>query len=282
MHVEQVDESSKRELIQFLLRHEEYTLFLLGNFEAHGYVMTDAVHSGNFKLVRADDRVCAAFCLTRGGNLLVYSETDDSALIDLIVESCREEVVSLRGLLGEWEFCAAFWSFLKDKGAVQETFASQAILYSVDLSQCSFSPQPHVRLLIAGDYAQWRPLRLRYIQEENIPNNLSEKQMHEQFVWKTDKKIAWGFFQEGTLVSIADLNAKALDLGQVGGVYTVPEFRRRGFSKAVLKHLMHDAKNIHSIRKLIIFTGVENIAARKVYEPLGGQAVGYFAIFFGK
>lgn len=91
----------------------------------------------------------------------------------------------------------------------------------------------------------------------------------------------WGLFLNNILVSIADLNAKALDLGQVGGVYTVPSFRQGGYSKSVMKQLLRDAKELHNIRKLIIFTGDKNFPAQKLYNSLGVSQVGYFALLFG-
>lgn len=71
------------------------------------------------------------------------------------------------------------------------------------------------------------------------------------------------FFLNNKLISIAELNAKALDLGQVGGVYTTPAFRQKGYSKSVMKQLLIDA-NQH------------------LYKFLGAFQVGYFALFFGK
>ena len=71
-------------------------------------------------------------------------------------------------------------------------------------------------------------------------------------------------------------------LGQVGSVYTTPIHRRKGYSKAIIRRLLHDAKELHAIRKLVIFTEIEHPAARKVYESLGCKHMGYFALFFGK
>jgi predicted GNAT family acetyltransferase len=118
--------------------------------------------------------------------------------------------------------------------------------------------------------------------EEGVPNDLSDEQLFDIYLDKVRKKIIWGFFLQGKLVSIADLNAKALDLGQVGGVYTIPSFRMKGYSKSVMQQLLLDAKKLHSIRKLIIFTGEKNFAAQKLYNGLGVQHIGYFSLLFGR
>jgi predicted GNAT family acetyltransferase len=72
-----------------------------------------------------------------------------------------------------------------------------------------------------------------------------------------------------------------LDLGQVGGVYTVPSFRQKGYSRSVMQQLLLDAKEIHQIRKMIIFTGDQNFPAQKLYTSLGVSKIGFFALLFG-
>ncbi len=144
-----------------------------------------------------------------------------------------------------------------------------------------FPTQPNVRLLSEVDYVQWKPLRLDFIMEEGFPNDLTDDQLLDQFLDKAKKKITWGLFLKDTLVSIADLNAKAQDLGQVGGVYTVPKFRQMGYSRSVMQQLLSDTKKLHGVRKLIIFTGEKNFPAQKLYNSLGASQVGYFALLFG-
>lgn len=50
--VEAVTQLSKQEMLDFLKEHENYALFLLGNFENYGAILTENPYSGNFKLIR--------------------------------------------------------------------------------------------------------------------------------------------------------------------------------------------------------------------------------------
>ncbi len=280
--IEPINDSNKFEMLEFLKQHENYTLFLLGNFENYGFNLSQAPYSGNFKLIRSHDEIVGVFSLTKKGSLLIETTARDS-IFEMVLKSCLEESISLTGLVGNWEFCNPFWNFLKNKKVIQtEIFNSKEILYSVDLSNVSSLPQPNVRLLTEADYLQWKPLRLDYLIEEGVPNDLSDEQLFDIYLDKVSKKIIWGFFLQDKLVSIADLNAKALDLGQVGGVYTTPSFRKKGYSKSVMQQLLLDAKKLHSIRKLIIFTGEKNFAAQKLYNALGVQHIGYFSLLFGR
>lgn len=279
--IERVDDSNKDLMLEFLKQNENYTLFLLGNFENYGFKLTEAPYSGNYKLIRSDDKIVGVFCLTKKGSLLIEAIAS-KAIFEKVLNSCSEESISLSGLVGNWEFCHSFWNFLKEKKIIQkETFNSKEILYTVDLSNASCFPQTHVRLLTESDYPQWKPLRLDYLIEEGFPNDLSDEQLLNLYLDKVRRKIIWGFFLNDKLVSIADLNAKALDLGQVGGVYTVPSYRKRGYSKSVMQKLLYDAKTVHLIRKLIIFTGEKNFPAQKLYHAIGVIPVGYFSLLFG-
>ncbi len=279
--IEMASEDTEAEMIGFLKKHEDYSLFLLGNHEAYGNRITEAPYSGNFKLIRRSNNLRGVFCLTRSGSLMVQSEIQEP-VFELILKSCREEAIPITGVIGEWSFCSLFWEFLKTKGIIQqEVFVSREILYTLNVSEASFSKDERVRLLNKEDFFQWQYRHHEYIEEEKLPKQMNEEQLKNQFLWKVDQKIIWGLFVQDKLTTIAELNAKALDLGQVGGVYTSPPFRKQGLATALMRQLSLDAKNLHGIRKLIIFTGENNAPARTVYESLGVNKKGYFALLFG-
>jgi predicted GNAT family acetyltransferase len=70
-------------------------------------------------------------------------------------------------------------------------------------------------------------------------------------------------------------------LGQLGGVYTLPAFRKKGFAKSLISHLMGELQSLDKVHHLIIFTGEGNKAAKRLYESLGAHFVGHYALLFG-
>jgi len=279
--IEAVSSENQENIIAFLKNHSDYSLFLLGNFENYGAHLGESPYSGNYKLIRFDNEIVAVFCLTKKGGLLIQSIVSQP-VFDIVLADCLEEKIPIKGLVGDWEFCHVFWQFLKEKRIIQtETFTSKEILYQADPSQALASQQLNVRVLETNDYGQWKPLRIEYLKEEGFPNDLSDEQLLELFIDKCNKKIVWGFFLNNKLVSMADLNAKAADLGQLGGVYTAPAFRRKGYSRAVICKLLADLKTIHNMHKLIIFTGENNLPAQRLYESIGVKSIGNFALLFG-
>ena len=281
MIYEKVTPESKEELIRFLKENEEYSLFLLNNLETYGPELSEALYSGNFKILRERDKLIAAFCLTRKGTVLVQCKKFDMKVYEAIVLASLEEKIPISGTVGEWEFAYSLWNFLKQRKIIQkETYVSREVLYAVNLDQTDYSPDTDARLLKPTDFDAWIKLNEAYFLEMGYPGN-SLKETHDEFLKLAAQKIIWGLFLEGKLVAIANLNARFSDLGQLGGVYTIPDFRRRGLSTRLIRHIIHDAKALHHLRKLIIFTGESNHPARAVYESLGISPCGHYALLFG-
>jgi predicted GNAT family acetyltransferase len=69
---------------------------------------------------------------------------------------------------------------------------------------------------------------------------------------------------------------------QIGGVFTRRDVRRRGYSRAVLAHLLKDARDIHGLDRMFLFTAEQNTAARTLYEAAGFERFGHFGLFFGE
>jgi predicted GNAT family acetyltransferase len=73
---------------------------------------------------------------------------------------------------------------------------------------------------------------------------------------------------EGKIVAVASSNGLAIKAFQILGVATHPDFQRKGYAKAVCSHLIRYMQT-KGATKAIIFTGEENVAARKCYLDLG-------------
>jgi RimJ/RimL family protein N-acetyltransferase len=87
----------------------------------------------------------------------------------------------------------------------------------------------------------------------------------------------WILVEEERPVAYSAFNARLPDVVQIGGVWTPPELRRRGYARAVVAGSLLEARREGSSRA-ILFTGVENIAARRAYEALGFRVVGDYGL----
>ena len=82
-------------------------------------------------------------------------------------------------------------------------------------------------------------------------------------------------------MSLVGITAMHDTIAQIGGVFTLPDHRRSGLSTDVMITLMHDAHCLHRLDRLFLFTGEDNVAARRMYESLGFESFGHFGLFFG-
>ena len=83
-------------------------------------------------------------------------------------------------------------------------------------------------------------------------------------------------------MSITAIVALHRRLAQIGGVYTMPDRRRRGFNRIVMNTVIHESRVVHDLERLFLFTGETNVPARHLYESLGFERFGHFGLFFGE
>ena len=64
---------------------------------------------------------------------------------------------------------------------------------------------------------------------------------------------------------------------QVGGVYTPPEFRRRGYARAVVAASLGEAAT-GGAEQAVLFTPQANKAAQRAYEAIGFRSSGRYRV----
>ena len=281
--IRHVTDSDLERVRSFLERHVDTSLFLLSTLAALGPRLGHHLNSGNFRRIEEKGEIVAVFCLTRRGNLLVQA----GGRIDLaeqIFEACEGEPIEVRGVVGEWPMAEALWKLLRADPRFETTHNLKDVLYRLMLRD-TVGPMPEtpsVRLLDAADFVQWERLNADYFAELSLPLQATIEQRRNDFIMRVRSGLWWGAFDDSyELVSIAALNATYGALGQVGGVYTHPGFRRKGYSYAVMQMLITDCRHRLAFDKLVLFTGEDNMSARKLYESLGFEPAGAFGLLLG-
>jgi predicted GNAT family acetyltransferase len=267
----------------FLESHVDTSLFLLSTLAALGPRLGQHLNSGNFRLIEEAGQVVAVCCLTRRGNLLVQAggRTD---LAEQIFEACETEPIEVRGVVGEWPMAEALWKFLRADPRFETTHHLKDVLYRLMLNEKpgTRAERANVRALDAGDFVQWERLNSAYFAELSLPLQATLEQRRTDFIVRIRSGLWWGAFDDcHELVSIAAINATYGSLGQVGGVYTRPAERRKGLSRAVMQLLIEDCRRRLHFEKLVLFTGEDNSAARRLYESLGFEPAGAFGLLLG-
>jgi predicted GNAT family acetyltransferase len=286
--IRHVTDSDLERVRAFLESHVDTSLFLLSTLAALGPRLGQHLNSGNFRMVEEEGRIVAVFCLTRRGNLLVQA-AGRADLADSIFQACETEPIETRGIVGEWQTAEALWKLLRADPRFETTHNLKDVLYRLMLKgavpsaeRSPFRGRFDVRTLDSDDFVQWERLNRAYFAELSLPLQATLEQRRTDFIVRIRSGLWWGAFDEYfELVSIASLNATYGSMGQVGGVYTRPADRRKGLARAVMQLLIEDSRTRLGFEKLILFTGEDNAAARRLYESMGFEPAGAFGLLLG-
>lgn len=89
--------------------------------------------------------------------------------------------------------------------------------------------------------------------------------------------MVWVVEEHGRAVATSGFNAATREAVQIGGVYTPPELRGRGYARAVVAQSLLDAR-ARGIARSILFTGDDNLPAQAAYRSLGYERIGDYRI----
>lgn len=275
------NEKLSKSAIALLKKHQEASLFLLNTLKEHGVQKTDSAFSGDFQCLVCDDKVVGVFLLNGMGRLLL--QTDKEAdYSNLIIDSILPKISRFTGLIGDWELTKQFLNALKLRfPTIQQKVCKKEILYRHDLGEspkASNNENESVRFLTAADYHSWDKLISGFREELNSVLFHNDPQKQQRYIGEVENRYWWGLFRGQKLITICAYTAKFEDCAQIGGVYTLPEERGKGSAKQIIKQVMLDSKNIHNVKKLVLFTHENNHSAQKVYEGLGFKAIGYIGL----
>jgi predicted GNAT family acetyltransferase len=91
------------------------------------------------------------------------------------------------------------------------------------------------------------------------------------------KNNLWVLEAAGIIAATTAIGAEVSGMVQVGGVYTLPGYRSRGYGRVVVAGSLLEVRK-RGAKKAILFTGTDMPAAQKVYRALGFRAIGEYGL----
>ena len=144
-----------------------------------------------------------------------------------------------------------------------------------------------VRLLDPADARAYQSLRLRALRESPAafsasPEDEADRSMDEvaaRIAAAADGSICTlGIFEHddlaGFLAVIHPLREKLRHRMELAGMYVAPEFRRRGFGRALLGAALVHAQSIPGVRQITLGVNATNTAARALYQSAAFECFG--------
>jgi GNAT superfamily N-acetyltransferase len=262
----------------FLRRHRDTSMFLRSNARQAGLVYTgkrlEAVYVGAF---RAGELVGVA-AHGWNGMLLIQAPEQTEVVTRAAVEASRRPVSGLAGPAGQVRETRR----ALDLEEVPATLEEDEDLYVLDLAGWDVP-----RALQGGALTCRPPLpserdtlidwRLGY-EVETLGRQETQALRAQAAEWMdgyiTDG-VAWVASVSGKPVSLCMFNARMPDIVQLGGVYTPPAERGRGYAKAVVAHSVHEGRK-RGAERAVLFTSNPN--AVRSYEAVGFRRTGDFGL----
>lgn len=274
-------------LERFLEREADTTMFLRSNLAAAGLEYDGSTYSAQYVAAwRGGDIVgVAAHCWN--GNLVLHAP---GRVADVVQEAVRTSARRVAALLGPWAQLVEARAAL-DLGDAPTAMESRDILFALDLGGLKMPALlAHPDSLFvcrpgtADDLEILTEYRVAYSKEvlgaRDSPD-LAARCREE--IMRFIGRGAWLLCERERPVACSFFNARTPDCVQVGGVYTPPELRGRGFGRAVVAGSLAAVRS-EGVRRSILFTGEDNHAAQAAYRALGYESIGDYGlmIFFAE
>ena len=262
----------------FLASRAESSLFLLANARRVGFADSGRAFTGTYAGAFEGEFLTAVAAHFWNGIVAVQAPTHLAAVLRRAVGASRRDVA---GLTGPYDQVVLARQAL---GAAARPAALEAPqgLFVLDLARldvpaalaskavCCRRPRDgDLPLLVA-----WRAAyRCEVLGEPAGRENEAAAQEDIRTLQATGSH--WLLELEGSPVAYSAFNARLPEIVQVGGVWTQPDRRGRGFGRAVVAASLIEAR-AQAVRRAVLFT--ENPAARRAYEAIGFRKAGEYGL----
>ena len=264
----------------FLSRHADTSMFLRANARSAGLVdQGEPLQATHVAVIEAGAIVgVAAHCWN--GMLLVQAPTHAP---DVARAAMRHSGRAITGFSGPWSQVVAARAAL-GLAAAPAMKDSRDELYALELDRLVVPPQlasgavrcRHPRPEDLELLIEWRTrFSIEALGAAEGPDLRRASRADVQL--QHERGADWVLFDQGNPVAHSVFNAMLPDIVQIGGVWTPPEFRARGYARSVVAGSLVAAGK-QGVRRAVLFADPNNAAARAAYLALGFAIVGDYGL----
>jgi predicted GNAT family acetyltransferase len=264
----------------FLLPRVEASMFLIGNLRSRGFTDSGQAYEGTYAGAFEAGRIVGIVAHYWNQVLVFQASAHLEALWRAAIRTSGRPIGGLIGPSDQVDVVKETLDVAESNLQMDETEK----LYSLKLDE----------LIVPGDLdsgvvqgrrmepqdlellTRWRvAYALEALGEEDTPRLRErtrasmERSLKEQRTWVLEHR--------GEPVACSSFNTAIKEAVQIGGVWTPPELRSRGYGRAVVAASLLDAR-AEGVTTAILFTPEDNIPAQKAYEALGFRHIDSYRI----
>ncbi|MBD2517828.1 GNAT family N-acetyltransferase [Nostoc sp. FACHB-973] len=255
----------------FLSEHADTSMFLRSNWRAAGLVDQGARFQGTYIAAYINEAIVAVAAHFWNGMVIVQAPVHLAEVVQVAVTESGHPIAGISGPAAQVE---ATKSVLGLSNRLTQLDESE-ILFSLTLADLQIPPalaakEVQCRLPHADELellSEWcAAYNIEALGQTETPNlRPACRQVIEA---RQATSMHWILLAENTPVSYSAFNASLPDIVQIGGVWTPPALRGKGYAKSVVAGSLLEVRS-HGVKRAILFTSQDNQAAQAVYRGIG-------------
>lgn len=268
------------ELEPYLLSRIATSMFLLGNMRNAGLLDRGGRYEGTYAAAFEGGQITAVAAHFWNGNLILQAPCHLEALQQAAVAASGRPVQGIIGPGEQVSTCREILNINESQIQLDETEKLYALLLA-DLKAPEALRQGQLfgRRIEPSDLdlvVDWQiAFGLESLGQEDSP--ASRQQERARVESMMDEGRTWILEDRGQPVATSSFNTSIQEAVQIGGVWTPPELRSRGYGRAAVAVSLLDAR-AEGARTAILFTPQDNIPAQRAYEALGFCHIGEYRL----
>jgi ribosomal protein S18 acetylase RimI-like enzyme len=264
----------------FLVQHADSSMFLRSNLCRAGLVDGTAPYQGIYVAAVDGDTVLGVVAHVWNGMIIVQATDHVEALASQAVAASGRKLAGFLGPGGQVTRARRALGLAED-GATED---STDDLFALDLAALTVPPA-----LAEGRVAvrHPEPAEIALMTEWSVSFNCEALGFTESDELRRNCADHIGRLQEegahfllvsaGVPVAYAAFNSMLPDMIQLGGVWTPPSLRGRGYARNVVAGALLAARSA-GVKRAVLFTENDNEAAQSAYRSLGFVKIGDYGI----
>ncbi|WP_375475608.1 GNAT family N-acetyltransferase [uncultured Nostoc sp.] len=255
----------------FLLQHTDTSMFLRSNWRAAGLLDQGARFQGTYIAAYIDENIVAVAAHFWNGMIVVQAPIHLLEVVQAAVAQSGRAISGISGPAAQVEATKSILGFSNRPTQLDEPeiFLSLA-LRNLQIPQALASAKVQCRLPHPNELellTQWcAAYSVETLGQRDIPSLTTASRLVIEARQAT--AMHWVLVAGDTLVSYSAFNASLPDIVQIGGVWTPPALRGKGYAKSVVAGSLLDARS-QGVKRAILFTGDNNQAAQAAYRGIG-------------
>ncbi|MFN6463884.1 MAG: GNAT family N-acetyltransferase [Nostoc sp. DedVER02] len=258
-------------LEEFLLQHTDTSMFLRSNWRAAGLLDEGARFQGTYVAAYLDESIVAVAAHFWNGMIIVQAPVYLPEVVQAVVAKSGRAISGISGPAAQVEATKSILGISNRPTQLDEPeILFSLALQDLQIPEALASAKLQCRLPHPGELellSEWCvAYNVEALGKTDTPSlRLACDRIIEA---RQDMNMHWVLVAEDTLVSYSAFNASLPDIVQIGGVWTPPALRGKGYAKNVVAGSLLDARS-QGVKRAILFTGHNNQAAQAVYRGIG-------------